>query len=107
MTIQYVIGSVVQWTVIQGDTETFSVTWRQGTTPVSLTGYTAELLDSNFNAIPSTVTIPSPTNGEVLVTFAASQTLVMEDQYYRLRVSSGGFIKTLLEGRIDVRGPSV
>lgn len=107
MTIQYTVGSVVQWTVIQGDSETFSVTWKAGATPVDLTGYTGQLLDSSFNAIPATVTIPVPANGEVLVSFSGSQTLVMEDQYYRLRVKSGAFQKTLLEGRIDVRGPGV
>lgn len=108
MGIQYVIGSAVQWDVMRGDTESFGVQWCTGnvSTPVDLTGYTAALLGSDGVAIPGTVAIPSPADGRVLVTFSSTQTAVMVDQYYRVQVNQGAFKKTLLQGRIDVRGPS-
>lgn len=106
MTARYTVGEVVQWDLVQGDTESLTVTWEDSNRdPVDLTGYAAEILDSDFNDIPATVTIPDVSTGQVLVSFAANQTLIMEDQYYRIRVSQGSFTKTLIQGRLNIRGP--
>lgn len=105
--IEHTIGTAVQLALVKGDTFTFGVTWKVGATVVDLTGYSAQLLDSDYVAIPASVSIPVPANGRVVVSFTAAQTLVMSDQYYRVRVVSGVFQRTLLQGRIDVRGPSV
>lgn len=102
--IRYVTGpgDVVQIDLVRGDTESVSVQWKDGTTPVDLTGYTAELLDIDDAAISASVTIPTPSNGTVVVTFSAVQTAALTDKFYRLRVTSGSFKKTLIAGRLNV-----
>lgn len=93
-----------QMEVERGDNFSLSVTYLQyrNGPAVDLTGYTGQLLDANFVAIPATVTIPSPTNGMVVVTMTSGQTLVLNDQSYRLRVVQGATVTTLLEGKINV-----
>lgn len=71
-------------------------------TAVNLTGYTATLVDSNLNTIPATVTIPSPTNGIILVTMSSGQTAALNDKAYRLRITSGAVALTLVKGRLNV-----
>lgn len=100
--VRYTVGSTVELQLRRGDSEEVYVQWLVDTTPVDLTGWTAEFVDSDGNDIDATVTIPSPTNGQVRVAMTNTQTTNATEQYFRLRVSQGGSAQTLLEGRINL-----
>lgn len=106
-TIRYTVGDVVQFDIPRGDSKNFYVQWTTGTshpgTPVDLTGYTAEILDSDYNAIDAAASISNAATGTVLVHFSATQSLNGTDQFYRLRLTQGGNKTTLLEGRINIK----
>lgn len=103
MSIFLLQGDDLNVKILRGDSFSMTATYTSdGTTPINLTGYTAELVNSSFIAIPATVTIPTPANGQVLVAMSTGQTVALTDRAYRLRVTSGATVITLIKGRLDV-----
>src|SRR5687767_5500684 len=102
MSITYTVGDVVQLELRRGDKEDFYIQWLADGVAVDLTGYAAELLNSDGAAITAAVTVPTPADGTIHISFASAQTTVMNDQFYRLRVYQGSNVKTLLEGRLNL-----
>lgn len=100
--VRYTVGSTVELQLKRGDSEDIYVQWLIDATPMDLTGWTAEFIDADSNDIDATVTIPSPTSGQVRVAMTNTQTQNATEQYFRLRVYQGGSAQTLLEGRINL-----
>lgn len=90
--------------VERGDSFALVVAYKQSNyTAIDLTGYSAELVThQDFVTIPATVTIPTPSNGQVSIAMSSGQTLALVDKEYRLRITSGATVITLLEGVIHV-----
>lgn len=99
----------------QGDTwESFSVTWKQGGSPVDLTGYTAQLALSvnssatavhQFSSTDGDISIDAA-NGQVTlsVPFAKTQAVTPGKYYFDLVVFDATKKRTLLYGDFVVTG---
>jgi hypothetical protein len=112
-------AAIYNFTINQGETFTKSFAWANASeVPYNLTGWTARLQARAFvsssstlfdsgGASPTTglsVTIPTPTNGTVVVTMTAAMTSAIPcDGVYALELTSGsGQVKRLIEGSFTI-----